>query len=77
MIYSTYLATCRQLDVPRYLMLYYQWVSAAFSMIIVRNHSEASHRLSRFQHSEARVITSILFVFRVISRPVSRRLTIC
>ena len=62
MIYSTYFATCRQLDVPRYVMLYYQWVSAAFSMISVRNHSETSHRLSRFQLSEARVITSISII---------------
>ena len=58
-IYSTYLATCRQLDVPRCLMLYLQYVSATLSVISVRNHSQTSPRLSRFQLSEARFITSI------------------
>ena len=42
MIYSTYLTTCRQLDDPRYFLLYYQSVSATHRMIIVRNHSETS-----------------------------------
>ena len=55
MIYSTYLASCQQLDDPRYLMLYNQQVSAACSMIIVRNHSETAQPLSV---SEALVITS-------------------
>ena len=54
MIYSTYLAACRQLDDPRCLKLYYQWVSAACSMIIARNHSETSQPL---RVSEALVIT--------------------
>ena len=55
MIYSTYLAACRQLDDPRCFKLYYQKVSAACSMIIARNHSETSQPLSV---SEALVITS-------------------
>ena len=56
-IYSTYLATCRQLDDPRYLTLYYQQVSAACLMIIVRNHSETSQPSSV---SEALAITFCL-----------------
>ena len=54
MIYSTYLATCRQLDDPRYFSLYYQSVSATHRMIIV---SEASSVTS----------TAKLLVFRLIS----------
>ena len=78
MIYSTYLATCRQLDVPRCLMLYFQYVSATFSVISVRNHSQTSPRLSRFQLSEARFITSInIICLSPHKPPFTRSLTVC
>jgi len=78
MMYSTYLATCWQLDVPRCLMLYYQYVSVTFSVISVWNHSQTSPQLSRFQLSEARFITSINII-RLSSHkpPFTRSLTIC
>jgi len=59
-------------------MLYFQYVSATFSVISVWNHSQTSPRLSTFQLSKACFITFINIICLLSHKPpFTRSLTIC